>query len=62
MICYKDMTFCVAVECRTTECFRHPTHTKSNAEARNPLPLAMGDFRKTCGKYDPIMEDQHGRR
>lgn len=47
MMTYKDQTFCAA-ECYNVACFRHMMNTSDNDMN---LPLAMGNFKETCGKH-----------
>lgn len=60
MICYKDMTFCVA-ECGELKCPRNLTdQVKADAEAwwgSKDAPIAVSDFRLECDMYKPVSKE-----
>lgn len=53
MICYKDMTFCVAL-CATTNCPRNRVNIPAEEEIE--LPIAVSDFSDKCDIYIPREE------
>lgn len=52
MMCYRDRTYCSA-PCVTVECSRCVTPEIEAASERSGMPLALSDFRDTCGRYVP---------
>lgn len=55
MICYKDMTFCVAMECINYKCPRKMTEQVAEGAQKwwgsNDAPMAIQDFSATCPDY-----------
>ena len=48
MLCWRDMTFCLA-ECLTIECHRHKMVVEK--ENVDNMPVAWADFSFNCEKY-----------
>lgn len=52
MLCYKDMTFCVA-KCSTHDCHRQITLDVEEFSTELGLPLSQSDFSEDCPAYNP---------
>ena len=61
MICYRDMTFCVATECTNKDCSRYFSDAVlegAKAWGGEDAPIAFSDFRSTCDKYKPETKNE----
>lgn len=48
MICYKDMTFCAAKDCRNLKCIRNTNRPEFQP---GDMPVCYAGFKETCKKY-----------
>ena len=53
MMCYKDRTYCLALDCENTSCYRLMTKETAEAAAKAGLLISFAEFRYKCGMYQP---------
>lgn len=51
MLCYKDMTFCTAIDCVNLECKRNMNREDFTPDSFWKDKIAQSDFRKICKQY-----------